>query len=506
MAGAQKAIQDLPGPEQVFIFKTMNPENPKNENKKIVHRIDHSKIKDGEIMFLRGIYDDKGNYLRPVPYVEKTEEEIEKEIQELNGHREIEKIILEKIDVSKFTPLSSKELSKILGLTIKRDEENKLVTFLCQLSAFTENSQFNISFNAPSSTGKSYIPLEIARLFPKEDIIKTGYASPTAFFHDKGSYKKELEGYEVNLERKILIFLDQPHNLLLQHLRPLLSHDEKEILLKITDKSQKYGLRTKNILLRGYSSVIFCTAGLKIDEQEATRMILLSPEINQEKIREAIHEKIKKESDIDVYKNWLEENPERKLLKERILAIKQEEVKEIIIKAPEKIEEVFLNKERVLKPRDARDVSRLMSLIKSFALLNLWFRERSGPTIVANEDDTSEALRIWGVISPSQELGISPYIYELFSEVLLPAFNEKNQIVDEELSEVIKKEGLTRQEIITKHFQIYGRPLPDWKLRREIIPMWEAAGLITQEENPDDKRNKLIYPTTHFPISEGEKK
>jgi len=484
----------------------MNEENAEKVNKKALRRIDHSKIKDGETIFLNGIYDEKGSYLRPVPYVEKTEEEIEKEIQELNRSRRAEEILPEKIDTSKFTPLSSKELSEILGLTIKRDEENKLVTFLCQLSAFTENSQFNISFNAPSSTGKSYIPLEIARLFSKEDVIKTGYASPTAFFHDKGSYKEELKGYEVDLERKILIFLDQPHNLLLQHLRPLLSHDDKEILLKITDKSQKYGLRTKNILLKGYPSVIFCTAGLKIDEQEATRMILLSPEINQEKIREAIHEKIKKESDIDVYKNWLEENPERKLLKERISAVKQEGIKEIIIKSPEKVEEVFLNKERVLKPRDTRDVSRLISLTKAFALLNLWFRERSGSTIIANEDDISEALKIWSVISPSQELGISPYIYELFSEVLLPAFNEKNQIADEELNGVIKKDGLTRQGIITKHYQIYGRPLPDWKLRQEIIPMWEAAGLITQEDNPVDKRNKLIYPTTHLTISEGEKK
>ncbi|KKT29088.1 MAG: hypothetical protein UW15_C0018G0001, partial [Parcubacteria group bacterium GW2011_GWC1_44_10] len=64
----------------------------------------------------------------------------------------------EKIDTSQFKPLSSQELVEILGLTIKKDEENKLLTFLCELSAYTESSQLNISFNAPSSTGKSYIP------------------------------------------------------------------------------------------------------------------------------------------------------------------------------------------------------------------------------------------------------------------------------------------------------------------------------------------------------------
>jgi len=206
---------------------------------------------------------------------------------EHKGERKLEPNLktesLEKIDTSQFKPISFKELGEILNLTIKKDEVNKIVTFLCEVSAYTDNSQFNISYNAPSSTGKSYIPTEIARLFPEEDVIEVGYCSPTAFFHDRGEWIEEKKGYLVDLSRKILIFLDQPHTLLLQHLRPLLSHDKKEISIKITDKSQKHGLRTKNILLRGFPSVIFCTAGLRIDEQEATRFLLLSPEVSQKK-------------------------------------------------------------------------------------------------------------------------------------------------------------------------------------------------------------------------------
>src|SRR3990167_5639497 len=162
----------------------------------------------------------------------------------------------------------------------------------------TENAQFNISYNAPSSTGKSYIPTEIARLLPEEDVLEIGYCSPTAFFHDVGEQDEKNKGrILVDLSRKILIFLDQPHTQLLERLRPLLSHDKKEISIKITDKNQKQGLRTKNVVLRGFPSVIFCTAGLRIDEQEATRFLLLSPEINQEKIRQGILESIKKEAD-----------------------------------------------------------------------------------------------------------------------------------------------------------------------------------------------------------------
>ncbi len=118
--------------------------------------------------------------------------------------------------------------------------------------------------------------------------VTLGYCSPTSFFHDAAGYDKEKNIYIIDLSRKILIFLDQPHNQLLERLRPILSHDKKEIRLKITDKSQKSGLRTKNLIIKGYPSVIFCSAGLNIDEQEGTRFILLSPETSQEKIRDAI--------------------------------------------------------------------------------------------------------------------------------------------------------------------------------------------------------------------------
>ena len=106
----------------------------------------------------------------------------------------LDKIIKDEIatcEFGLFEPLSPQVLIEILGLTIKKDEQNKLITYLCELSAYTNDSQFNISFNAPSSTGKSYIPTEIARLFPKEDIIEVGYCSPTAFFHDYGIFDKE---------------------------------------------------------------------------------------------------------------------------------------------------------------------------------------------------------------------------------------------------------------------------------------------------------------------------
>ena len=64
--------------------------------------------------------------------------------------------------------------------------------------------------------------------------------------------------------------------------------------------------------------------------------------------------------------------------------------------------------------------------------------------------------------------------------------------------------GLTRQQISQKHFALYGRAVPDWQLRREILPMMEMGGLIRLEADQEDRRRMLIYPTGHFPISSTE--
>lgn len=385
------------------------------------------------------------------------------------------------IDITKFKEITSRDVVNTLGLTIKKDEENKLTSLICMLSAFTDSSQFNISFNAPSSTGKSYIPIEISKIFPEEDVIELGYCSPTSFFHDTSGYDKEEDIYIIDLSRKILIFLDQPHNQLLERLRPILSHDKKEIRLRITDKSQKSGLRTKNLLIKGYPSVIFCSAGLNIDEQEGTRFILLSPETSQGKIKDAIQEKIKKDSDNESYNQWLDDDPSRALLKERIRAIRDENIGEVKIIHTNLIEKQFFRGKKVLKPRHQRDIGRFISLVKSFALLNVWFRERKGNAIIASENDINEACSLWNKISESQEHNLPPFVYDIFKEVILPAFHDESV-------------GLTRNKIKSKYFNVHGRPLDDWRLRQQVIPMLESAGLIYEDQDLKDKRKMLIFP------------
>jgi hypothetical protein len=420
---------------------------------------------------------------RFIKWTEERLKEIDQENLEFQKELELEREATKEMGID--------DLLNILGATIKRDDINKLITFFCMLIAYTEDAQFNVSFRAPSSTGKSYIPIELSQFFPKEDVIIIAYSSPTSFYHDTGGWDEEKKAIVIDLERKILIFLDQPHDMLLQRLRPLLSHDQKELLYKITDKGEKKGLRTKNVIIRGFPSVIFCTGSLKVDEQEATRNFILSPETTMEKIRESIFLKALRKGNPPAYENFLSSKIERKLLQIRIQKIKEAKIKHVVIRDVNKVCEDFIRKYPKLKPRHQRDIERLISLIQGFALFNFWNREKDEEgNIYANDEDIKNAFELFDQIAESQELGIPPYIYNLFKEVIEPLYLEVNKEKAE------NPVGLTRKQIINKHFEVYGRPLQDWYLRREILPALESAGLIIEEPDPNDRRRMVIHITT----------
>lgn len=382
------------------------------------------------------------------------------------------------------------EIIEILGTTIKRDNLNKITTFLSMLLAYTEDSQINISFQAPSSTGKSFIAMEIAKYFPEEDIIELAGCTPNAMLYDGSNYNKEQDFYLVNLERKIIIFLEQPGTDLLSKIRPLLSHDKKELRFESTDPNK---MKKRTAIMRGFCSVIFCTAGLRIDEQESTRFLLLSPDMDQEKLREAIIASVKIESNKDKVKNEVESNPQRKELKERIRMIKERNIKNIIIPDEDKIIERYFQTISVIKPRHQRDNKRLLGLIKAHAILNCFNREKDGDSIIANEKDIDTAFELWGKLSKSQELNISPFLCDFMERIIIPEYKRtvrENKDKDFGL-EVL---GVSRKDIQQKYYKENGKSINEYYLRTQIIPVLVSAGVIREEASVIDKRNRLVIP------------
>lgn len=154
----------------------------------------------------------------------------------------------------------------------------------------------------------------------------------------------------------------------------------------------------------------------------------------------------------------------------------------------------FYNGRQTLAPRHQRDVGRIMGLVKAFALNNLWFRKRDGCVIEANDEDIDAAFTLWGPMQASQDIGLPPYVHDIWSAVILPAYEEKQAKTPSSYGSPVGI-GLTRKEILVRYNQMNGRLLSEIMLRQHILPMLEASGLIVQEKDPDDRRQILVYPT-----------
>jgi hypothetical protein len=404
-------------------------------------------------------------------------QEIEKEILQENG------LIEKEIDISIFQPLSIEELDRILSLTIKRDRAVKIITFLSVLTAYTENEQINVCLNSPSSTGKSYIAKEIIDLFPSEDVKKFSYATPTAFFHTS-EFDEEEGVFVENFERKILVFWDQPNTELLKKLRPLLSKDEKELILKITDKNEKKSLRTKTVKLIGFPVVIYCTANPLMDEQELSRFLVLSPESDEEKIYSAFDEKLKKLSSPADYQKEIEENPERQLLKLRIRAIRQQKIRQIKIPPDvlNYLKEKYLTLKDKLQNIDLRDIEKATGIMKANALLNFPFREKlPDDSLLLTKEDVDVGIELWKEVVESRNYNLTPYAYKFYKEVFEPAYEETGT-------------SLTFDDLDKKHIENYGVPLQEHVWRRQLRPLLIGAGLIEEMLDQTDRRRKLYVP------------
>jgi len=386
-------------------------------------------------------------------------------------------------------PTTFDEVAEVLGSTIRRDQAAKLILFAAGILTFTDEDQINILMSGESAGGKSYISLEIAAYFPGDIQLIVARASPTAFFHDVGKWDEEAKVLRVDLRQKLLILLDQPHYTLLEMLRSLLSHDKPELLHKITDKTKRGQLHTKNVIVQGYPTVIFCAAKFTLDEQERTRVFILSPETSKEKIEESLCLGIARVGDREAFKQWVDSHPRRRWLKSRISAIQNADIKHVIIEDQEGIYSKFLSSHPHLAPRHQRDLPRILSLIKAHALLNYSHRDRRGNhSIVATKEDVEAGFYLYSQIAKPNELGLPPQVYEIYEAVIKPLLNNDNPV--------------GRKEIMKAYYDFYGRPLARKKLEEELLPSLEMAGLITQEPDPNDRRRLLVCPPDGGNISQ----
>jgi hypothetical protein len=321
-------------------------------------------------------------------------------------------------------PTTIGKVAEILSAVIKHDEAVKRYVFLGMLLAFTEEDQPTIIMTGESSTGKSWVVLRIAELFPSEDVELIGYSSPTAFFYEKGTWDEKRHVNVINRERKIIVFLDMPHAKLLERLRPSLSHDRKILTYKST-KVKQAGLMKAELI--GYFTTLFLSGQLNLDQQDRTRAYLLAAGDDAEKIKETLQLKAEYDADPAAFNASLDADPERQWLKRRITEIRNLKVRYIKVPFAKELAKEWIKEHATLKPRDQRDFPRLIATVKALALLNAHHRNLdNNHDITATRDDAEEAKNLYALISTSNELGLSAHTYDLLRDVIYSLTKEDN--------------------------------------------------------------------------------
>jgi hypothetical protein len=451
-------------------------------------------------------------------------------------------------------------LVEIRRSTVKMDDYMVKQSLLHSATAFLTEPA-NLGIEAPSSEGKTYPVVETVKLLPPDCVWFLAGLSPTALAHDFGELvdaetkeplkpklmelqnkleelrgtkdkearqrRRELQSeiqklmakaaYLVDLENKILLFLDRPNPETLQRLYPILSHDVWEASYRYTDRKSKGPLRTVHVILRGWPVAVFIRTRGEGEgdawQQTVSRFTIISPRMGSEKYRKAIKLRammrglpaptlfevlgLDKES-------WARQALE--MVRKRLTEIKMrvrdatgnQKANMFWIPFYAKIGEGF----PADMGRRMRDSDRFLALMQAHAALNVFSRPRlvypnGTEYIICTRDDFKEVAGLY--FSDEEKAiiltGLPRHILEFFEKVLLTKWKAKTG-----------GEKLTVSELVEAVPKALGKTLSDNTIRKLYLPPLENAGFVSLEPDPDDKRRYIVQVLKESPINTNQEK
>ena len=195
--------------------------------------------------------------------------------------------------------------------TVKQEDSLIRQIVYTGFSSYIEDDPINLGILAPTSEGKTYAITESLQYFPDEDVVYIGQMSPKVLVRQKGilidkktgepikdklqelrtklrelkkksgklsrkdidekeNLNDEIEKTEeeirtlfensktlIDLRGKILVFLEPPQHELWNLLKPILSHDKKEIEFPFVDKTANSNAETKDVVVKGLAFLYF---------------------------------------------------------------------------------------------------------------------------------------------------------------------------------------------------------------------------------------------------------
>jgi hypothetical protein len=441
-------------------------------------------------------------------------------------------------------PIPGKDYSEFIIKTIKKTvkQEDSLLRqiFYSALSSYTKEP-INLGIIAPTSEGKTYPVIETLNLFPKEDVWLIGSMSTKLLVRQKGVLVdennepiklavKELKGqikftnnreekekannrlqelYEnartlVDLGDKTLVFLEPPQHDLWNLLKPILSHDSKEIEFPYVDKTER-GLIPRRVIVRGWPSCIFCSArdesNWPVWPEIQSRFLITSPNMIPEKYHESnLLIAQRKGLPALVQQKIIVSNEDIRLAKSSILYLKQE-----IKKLSTDINNYDNNNNPVWIPylqylaevlpsdkgTDTRAIRRIFSFLNIIPLAKANLRTRlvygAETLVIADLEDLGEVLHITQNLS-----GMPAYKMKFFNEIFYPLY------------EANKNQPLTTKKLCEYYRTKYGKAIDSDSMKKKYLNELRNNGIIGEEDSPDDRREKNFTPlvepssTTYF--------
>jgi hypothetical protein len=403
-----------------------------------------------------------------------------------------------------------------LSRTVRRDIITKNMVFLTALSAYTPEP-INLFLRGESSIGKSYNVVQALKYFPKDDVWLLGGLSPTALIHqhgllidkngdlilpsskpDKDATPEEKEAwiqkmrdsrYLVELNGKILVFLEAPHFETFNMLRPILSHDAHQISYRFTDKSGKGQLQTQHVVIQGWPATIFCSTQEKYVQDLATRGFTITPEMTQKKYEAANIVTGKKSA-----YPWMFQQDFDYILLEGYIHFLKNHLENIKAVDPYAIK--FAQAFPSRSPRSMRDFKHLTNLIKVSALFHfaqrpLVIRKIKPETtedkeieehyIMVTRHDYDFIMALWNNVQETTETSAPGHIIKFYHEAVEETAKEKQEFTIEDLTEKWNSKS-------------------EDKKSSDAIRRWTAflcsIGYLTSKPDPNDKRRQL-FKTIH---------
>jgi len=421
---------------------------------------------------------------------------------------------------------------------VKEDDTTRRIIFLTAISAWCEHP-LNLFLRGPSSTGKTYVTVQTMKYFPKDAVMLLGGLSPTALTHDFGKlvdadglvfdsndapYKDQFkklddEGkptryinheafrearkawderiagshYEVDLSGKILVFLEAPHADTYMRLRPILSHDAKEISFKFADRPLGGRLRTMHVVLKGWPATIFCTTDTKYIEELATRSLCHTPDmsiIKYSKAVELLGDKVAIPWLFDRYD--VHTSRYRKFITDLVNLEVGHSFDGVVLPYARELSRLY----KTSLPRDMRDYSKLQNLIEASTLLHydqrpvliVQWTDTGGDdihhgqrrTLVANYQDLYNAAHTFLKIEEATRAGTAGHVITIFYDVIVP------------LWELTGGKAMTLRKIRASYVNM-GLGEPDRKTFYRWIQTLEDIGWVDSMPDPEDRRRKIVF-------------